>query len=765
MRLEFEPNVTAFPLVENEFFDYPQTPDAAILLKKGIAAAQNGERDQARELLAEASKQDPQSEDAWMWQASVSDYPEELLAFLDRVLVINPENERAAQWRTQTKSLLAKTFVQRAVAAHEEGSADMAARCLDQAIGYDYNCEMAWFWKASIATSTDDKLECLRNVLEINPVNQDARDAVEAVRRPSLLESFEEAKSAAVAGKRNRALKLVDEFLLSVPDNAEAWILRSHLSLGIDEKIKSLEKALEIDPDNAGAKSNHAFLLATVGSAIEEPVSASRIVVIQPAVSPVENTWSDEFVAENVPDDRDVESFAGPLADADPAVETVESLTPFEQKVVEEVVVNLDFRDGNRAPTPETRYEFEDLPSFANPVEAIDAAYDATFDDGPDYAVEEPAELSTSAPEYFAEDEAEFPPAEQQYAAEDQAELSPAAPEYFAEDAAEFSPAEQQYAAEDQAELSPAAPEYFADDQAELSPVEPQYASEDRTELPPAAPEYIAEDFAEPPAEPEVMGFACPYCAVVNEVHAFECVSCRAGLTLSDIESLLANSRADHGSVQQAVTQMEAEWNLREFSVDELTTLAIGHFNLGNFGLGMKYLREASSLNPNNVILAGHVNTLAIRLDEMRRQDENHEGMAKGKTILVVDDSPTVRKLISGKLEKSGHTVVCAVDGVEAMERIGTSLPDLVLLDITMPRKDGYEVCKEIRANPAAADLPVVMISGKDGFFDKVRGRMAGATGYVTKPFGPETLMKALETYLLPESEDEPGPPTARPGS
>jgi twitching motility two-component system response regulator PilG len=79
------------------------------------------------------------------------------------------------------------------------------------------------------------------------------------------------------------------------------------------------------------------------------------------------------------------------------------------------------------------------------------------------------------------------------------------------------------------------------------------------------------------------------------------------------------------------------------------------------------------------------------------------------------------------------------------------SLPDLVLLDIAMPRMDGYEVCKQIRANPVAHDLPVVMISGKDGFFDKVRGRMAGTSGYVTKPFGPETLMKALETYLRPE--------------
>jgi len=88
------------------------------------------------------------------------------------------------------------------------------------------------------------------------------------------------------------------------------------------------------------------------------------------------------------------------------------------------------------------------------------------------------------------------------------------------------------------------------------------------------------------------------------------------------------------------------------------------------------------------------------------------------------------------------------VDGVEALACLEGNLPDLVLLDVNMPRMDGYEVCREIRSNPAAQNLPVVMISGKDGFFDKVWGRRAGTTGYVTKPFGPETLMKALETTL-----------------
>lgn len=223
---------------------------------------------------------------------------------------------------------------------------------------------------------------------------------------------------------------------------------------------------------------------------------------------------------------------------------------------------------------------------------------------------------------------------------------------------------------------------------------------------------------------------------------------CHATLTLSDIESLISNQRVDRETVQTAVTQMEAEWNLREFAADELISLGIGHFNLGNFGPGIKYLQEASLLRPNDVILSGQINTLVIRLDEIRRQAAANEGKPKGRTILVVDDSATVRKLISGKLEKSGHTVVCAEDGVEGLARMREQLPDLVLLDITMPRMDGYEVCRQIRSNPESREIPVVMISGKDGFFDKVRGRMAGTTAYITKPFGPETLMKALETYL-----------------
>ena len=200
--------------------------------------------------------------------------------------------------------------------------------------------------------------------------------------------------------------------------------------------------------------------------------------------------------------------------------------------------------------------------------------------------------------------------------------------------------------------------------------------------------------------------------------------------------------------LRQSVERMETGNNPDDFDEYQLMSLGIGHINLKNLRQGFSYLQQASQANPNNVLLSSQVNALAIRLEEIERKEDSQDALPKERKILIVDDSPTVRKLIAGKLEKSGHTVFCAVDGMDALAKLNETVPDLILLDITMPRMDGYQVCKMIRNNPLTKDIPVVMISGKDGFFDKVRGRMAGTTGYITKPFGPETLMKALDVYI-----------------
>ncbi len=122
---------------------------------------------------------------------------------------------------------------------------------------------------------------------------------------------------------------------------------------------------------------------------------------------------------------------------------------------------------------------------------------------------------------------------------------------------------------------------------------------------------------------------------------------------------------------------------------------------------------------------------------------------ARGKpTILIVDDSPTIRKLVSMTLESRGYTVVVACDGVDGLAKMQEGRPDLILSDITMPKLDGYQFCKVIKNNKETKNIPVILLSGNDGLFDKVRGRMAGSANYITKPFEPNNLVKEIEKFV-----------------
>ena len=131
------------------------------------------------------------------------------------------------------------------------------------------------------------------------------------------------------------------------------------------------------------------------------------------------------------------------------------------------------------------------------------------------------------------------------------------------------------------------------------------------------------------------------------------------------------------------------------------------------------------------------------------QEGAEHEGETlTDKVILVVDDSPTVCKIVEVTLTKMGYQVVIAENGLEALAKIEDEKPDLILLDIIMPHMDGYQVCSLIKKKPHYKHIPVVMLSGKDGFFDKVRGRLAGSTGYITKPFQPNVLTETVEKHL-----------------
>ncbi|MEZ5705983.1 MAG: response regulator [Burkholderiaceae bacterium] len=115
--------------------------------------------------------------------------------------------------------------------------------------------------------------------------------------------------------------------------------------------------------------------------------------------------------------------------------------------------------------------------------------------------------------------------------------------------------------------------------------------------------------------------------------------------------------------------------------------------------------------------------------------------------VLVVDDSNTIRRSAEIFLKQGGHEVLLAEDGFDALAKINDYQPDLVFCDILMPRLDGYQTCAIIKRNPRFAGIPVVMLSSKDGVFDKARGRMVGSEFYLTKPFTKDQLLQAVQQF------------------
>jgi twitching motility two-component system response regulator PilG len=115
--------------------------------------------------------------------------------------------------------------------------------------------------------------------------------------------------------------------------------------------------------------------------------------------------------------------------------------------------------------------------------------------------------------------------------------------------------------------------------------------------------------------------------------------------------------------------------------------------------------------------------------------------------VLVVDDSNTIRRSAEIFLKQGGHDVLLAEDGFDALAKINDYQPDLVFCDILMPRLDGYQTCAIIKRNARFANIPVVMLSSKDGVFDKARGRMVGSQEYLTKPFTKDQLLQAVQQF------------------
>lgn len=783
MKLDFESNTSTFISIGNDYTERTETDNKQIevskMLREGIEAAQSGKSGEARNLLLRVTEIEPTNEKAWLWLASISEYPEELLVFLNNVLKINPENERALEWAKATKTLLSKTFVQRGIdAANEQG--DFAKQCFMQAIGHDEGNEMAWLWLASVSTSEEEKSEHLQKVLNINPENETAKNLLGSMQKNKCDAMFQKAMSFAVEGENAQALEALEEYFAASTEKENALVLKSFLVGSFAEKLECFESILEVNQENDLAQRNAAYLRTMmqkpeleasapeVFAAEETAVEMPQEVVAETAAERVfaseEYNFVEEAQEENPMPELEVPQFE---------VVQEEEFSLANESEIEAEYAEMEnrFEDLQQMPAAEMQAVAEEETEVQEENAEMSADYsDESVNEEKTYAFYEHQKeiIDHFAPQSVSANVEENPVADYNRETESfenvqeltqaydfaqteevKEEMNEAAPESEASDIYEMQAsetiAENNYSSFDEsAENSSPQPEAeLVETMMNFNAAETEV--EEKLEESEATTYYTEENSL----ESKVEMVACGFCEVSNDANSLVCYSCRAILTLSDLEMILANQESDKEMIGNAIFQMEAERENRELNSDELKQIALGYLNIGNLPKGLNYLNEAVKMNPDDFVLSGQINSLKIRHSEIEKQKDAQEGMPKNLTILVVDDSATVRKLISGKLEKTGHAVVSAIDGVDALEKIKDMVPDLVLLDINMPRMDGYQVCKMIRSNDATKDVPVVMISGKDGFFDKVRGRMAGTTGYITKPFGPETLMKTVETYIV----------------
>lgn len=234
-------------------------------------------------------------------------------------------------------------------------------------------------------------------------------------------------------------------------------------------------------------------------------------------------------------------------------------------------------------------------------------------------------------------------------------------------------------------------------------------------------------------APPEMPPETCPVCETLRpDDGSPSCQECGIPWNWASFEIGNNLGAANDRRLESEIRRWQKRVD-KEGTVEALTALGLAHLALQRSGEAYSYLKRAL--------------TLTSRPAPLRKLTD---ALERRPLVLVVDDSATVRRLVSLTLERNGHRVRTAVDGRDGLARFEEETPRLVLLDINMPEMDGYELCKTLRRSPAARNLPILMLSGKDGLFDKVRGKMAGASDYLTKPFEQKFLLQTLSKFLQP---------------
>ncbi len=252
----------------------------------------------------------------------------------------------------------------------------------------------------------------------------------------------------------------------------------------------------------------------------------------------------------------------------------------------------------------------------------------------------------------------------------------------------------------------------------------------------------------------------CPFCWAPGDVKAFECPYCRAHLFVH--EGLLACTKAaNQGILQQAIDRY-TKVATRETNPAAHYYLSIAHFNLGKWEKGLDQLNNTVKMFPDKKFYAEQLHMLINLLsssEDMFAQEtvvkEKVPGSAPAtvakadkKKILLAESSPPIRKAISIAFARRGYDVIEAGDGLEALNQLDKTKPDLILMDITLPKLDGYKVLSIIRENSDLTGIPVIILTGKEGGASNVEGKLAGSVAYLSKPFDLSKLLETTENYL-----------------
>ena len=254
----------------------------------------------------------------------------------------------------------------------------------------------------------------------------------------------------------------------------------------------------------------------------------------------------------------------------------------------------------------------------------------------------------------------------------------------------------------------------------------------------------------------------CYFCWAPLNKNTSTCHYCQGHLIISR-ETLAQSGSANSRCLEMARERYTRILKKYPRSLASLYCLGLININSRNFQDALAYLDKAAKMAPDKALFA---NQLKLLLDHLARQSEEEQQPIPGtlavvpsvsddatestaqKMILVVEDSSTTRKVISITLSRQGYRVTEAADGLEALSKISEERPDLIMLDVILPKMDGYKILSIIRGNKEFKDIPVIMLTSKDGFINKMKGKMAGSSAYLTKPFDPDKMIAEIEKHI-----------------